>query len=219
MWKDFRTFILRGNVVDLAVGIIIGVAFGTVVSSFVKNLLTPLVSIPGKVNFSDLHFTIRHSVFAYGSFLNDLISFVIRRGRGVLLRRPAVERPHGAVPAGAGRRNEALPGMPHGHPGGRKGARRAHRRRACDDVELRGVLGPVSDTTSRGPETSVVRTPAGPATPTLWRSPTGPPAMSIRTRRSVVSASTGVAHARPRPCSATNSNVRGSPRSKARAVS
>jgi large conductance mechanosensitive channel len=77
MWKDFRSFILRGNVVDLAVGIIIGVAFGTVVSSFVKNLLTPLISIPGKVNFADLHFTIRHSVFSYGTFLNDLISFVI----------------------------------------------------------------------------------------------------------------------------------------------
>ena len=77
MWKDFRSFILRGNVVDLAVGIIIGVAFGTVVSSFVKNLLTPLISIPGKVNFASLHFTIRHSVFAYGTFLNDLISFVI----------------------------------------------------------------------------------------------------------------------------------------------
>ncbi len=77
MLKDFRTFILRGNVVNLAVGIIIGVAFGTVVSSFVKNILTPLISIPGKANFSALHFTVRHSVFAYGTFLNDLISFVI----------------------------------------------------------------------------------------------------------------------------------------------
>lgn len=75
--KDFKTFILRGNVVDLAVGIIIGVAFGTVVSSFVKNLLTPLISIPGKVNFTSLHFTINKSTFLYGVFLNDLISFVI----------------------------------------------------------------------------------------------------------------------------------------------
>ena len=66
-----------GNVVDLAVGIIIGVTFGTVVSSFVKNLLTPLISIPGKANFSALHFTVRHSVFFYGTFLNDLISFLI----------------------------------------------------------------------------------------------------------------------------------------------
>jgi large conductance mechanosensitive channel len=77
MVKDFKTFILRGNVVDLAVGIIIGVAFGTVVSSFVKNILTPLISIPGKVNFANLQFTVRHSVFAYGTFLNDLISFLI----------------------------------------------------------------------------------------------------------------------------------------------
>jgi len=48
-----------------------------VVSSFVKNLLTPLVSIPGKANFSSLHFTVRHSTFLYGTFLNDLISFLI----------------------------------------------------------------------------------------------------------------------------------------------
>jgi large conductance mechanosensitive channel len=75
--KDFKTFILRGSVVDLAVGIVIGAAFTAVVSSFVKNLLTPLVTIPGKVNFSALHVTVRHSVFAYGTFLNDLVSFVI----------------------------------------------------------------------------------------------------------------------------------------------
>jgi large conductance mechanosensitive channel len=75
--KDFKTFILHGNVVDIAVGIIIGIAFGTVVSSFVKDLLTPLISIPGKVNFASLHFTVNHSVFQYGDFLNDLISFVI----------------------------------------------------------------------------------------------------------------------------------------------
>jgi len=75
--KDFKAFVLRGNVVDLAVGIVIGAAFGTVVSSFVKNLLTPLVSIPGKANFSALHFTVRHSVFLYGTFLNDFVSFII----------------------------------------------------------------------------------------------------------------------------------------------
>ena len=77
MLKDFKAFILRGSVVDLAVGIVIGAAFGTVVSSFVKILLSPLVSIPGKVNFSSLHVQVRHSVFAYGQFLNDIISFVI----------------------------------------------------------------------------------------------------------------------------------------------
>jgi large conductance mechanosensitive channel len=75
--KDFKAFILRGSVVDLAVGIVIGAAFGSVVASFVRNLLTPLVSIPGKTNFSGLHFTVRHSTFLYGTFLNDLISFII----------------------------------------------------------------------------------------------------------------------------------------------
>ena len=77
MLKDFKAFVLRGNVVDLAVGVVIGAAFGTVVSSFVKNLLTPLVTIPGKVNFSNLHLTVRHSVFNYGQFINDVVSFVI----------------------------------------------------------------------------------------------------------------------------------------------
>lgn len=77
MLKDFKSFILRGNVVDLAVGIVIGGAFGTVVSSFVKNVLTPLVTIPGKANFASLHVTVHGSVFSYGVFLNDLISFII----------------------------------------------------------------------------------------------------------------------------------------------
>ena len=77
MLKDFKTFIMRGNVVELAVGIVIGVAFGTVITSFVTNLLTPIISIPGTTNFSSLDFTIRDSVFAYGAFLNDLISFVL----------------------------------------------------------------------------------------------------------------------------------------------
>ncbi|HUY62985.1 MAG TPA: large conductance mechanosensitive channel protein MscL [Acidimicrobiales bacterium] len=77
MLKDFKDFVLRGNVVDLAVGIVVGTAFGVVVKSFVSNLLTPLVSIPGKANFQSLHFTINHSTFGYGTFLNDLISFLI----------------------------------------------------------------------------------------------------------------------------------------------
>lgn len=77
MLKDFKAFILRGNVVDLAIGVVIGLAFGAVVTSFVGNLLTPLVSIPGKANFSDLSFTVNHSVFSYGKFLNSLVSFLI----------------------------------------------------------------------------------------------------------------------------------------------
>jgi large conductance mechanosensitive channel len=76
MLKDFKAFILRGNVVDLAVAVVIGAAFGAVVTSFVANLLTPLISIPGKANFSNLHFTVNGSVFKYGDFLNELIAFV-----------------------------------------------------------------------------------------------------------------------------------------------
>ena len=76
--REFRDFILRGNVVDLAVGIIIGVAFGTVVSALVKDLITPLIAaIGGKPDFSALSFTINHSTFLYGDFINAVISFVI----------------------------------------------------------------------------------------------------------------------------------------------
>jgi len=74
--KEFKAFLLRGNVVDLAVAVVIGAAFGAVVTAFVNYLLTPLIAIPGKTNFADLHFKIRHSVFAYGLFLNALIAFI-----------------------------------------------------------------------------------------------------------------------------------------------
>lgn len=77
MVKDFKEFILRGNVVDLAVGVVIGLAFGAVVTSFTADLLTPLVSIPGKVSFASLTLTVHHSVFYYGRFVNALIAFVI----------------------------------------------------------------------------------------------------------------------------------------------
>lgn len=76
MWRDFKAFIARGNVVDLAVAVVVGAAFGAVVTGFVKDLVTPLLAIPGKVTFSGLHFTVNHSTFLYGDFLNLLISFV-----------------------------------------------------------------------------------------------------------------------------------------------
>jgi large conductance mechanosensitive channel len=76
MLKDFKAFLLRGNVVDLAVAVVIGAAFGTVVNALVKDLLTPLLAIPGKSDFSSLHFTINHSHFLYGDFINVLISFL-----------------------------------------------------------------------------------------------------------------------------------------------
>jgi large conductance mechanosensitive channel len=76
--KGFRDFILRGNVVDLAVGVMVGAAFGSVVTALVKDLMTPLIAaIFKQPNFSALTFTINGSQFLYGDFLNALISFVI----------------------------------------------------------------------------------------------------------------------------------------------
>lgn len=75
--KQFRDFLLRGNVVDLAVAVVIGAAFGAVVTSLVTNLVTPVVAaIFGKADFSDLTFTINGSVFGYGAFLTAVISFL-----------------------------------------------------------------------------------------------------------------------------------------------
>ena len=77
MLKDFRSFVLRGNVVDLAVGIVIGAAFTTVVQSFVKDMLTPLLSIFGDINFADYKLKVGGATFAYGNFINAVIAFVI----------------------------------------------------------------------------------------------------------------------------------------------
>jgi large conductance mechanosensitive channel len=74
----FKKFLLRGNVVDLAVAVVIGAAFGAVVTSFTTNLLTPVISaIFGKASLDSLTFTINNSVFGYGAFLTDVIAFVI----------------------------------------------------------------------------------------------------------------------------------------------
>ena len=76
--QDFKAFILRGNVVDLAVGVAIGAAFAAVVTSFTKNLLTPILAIPGnKASFADLTFSIRKATFKYGLFIDDVIGFVL----------------------------------------------------------------------------------------------------------------------------------------------
>lgn len=78
MLKGFRDFIMRGNVVDLAVAVIMGVAFGAVVTSLVTNVITPLIAaIFGKPDFSALTVSINGSVIAYGSFLNAVISFLL----------------------------------------------------------------------------------------------------------------------------------------------
>jgi large conductance mechanosensitive channel len=78
MLKEFRAFILRGNVVDLAVAVVIAAAFGAVVTAFVADLVTPLIAaIGGKPDFARLTFTINGSRFFYGHFLNAIISFLI----------------------------------------------------------------------------------------------------------------------------------------------
>ncbi len=75
--SEFKDFILRGNVLDLAIAVVIGGAFGLVIGALVKDLLTPIVAaIFGKPDFSSLAFTINHSKFAYGDFINAVIAFV-----------------------------------------------------------------------------------------------------------------------------------------------
>ncbi len=76
--KGFKQFLLRGNVVDLAVAVVIGAAFGAVVSAFVKDLLTPFIAaIFGKPDFSAISFTVNNSVFAIGDLINAIISFLL----------------------------------------------------------------------------------------------------------------------------------------------
>ena len=78
MLKGFKEFILRGNVVDLAVAVIMGGAFGAVVSALVKDLLTPLIAaVAGKPDFSGLTFTINNSKFLYGDFINAVVAFLM----------------------------------------------------------------------------------------------------------------------------------------------
>ena len=76
--KGFKQFLLRGNVVDLAVGVVVGAAFGTVVNAMVKGLLTPFIAaVVKQPDFSAISFTIRGSKFLVGDFVNSVVSFVI----------------------------------------------------------------------------------------------------------------------------------------------
>ena len=77
MIQEFRDFILRGNVVDLAVGIVIGAAFTAIVNSLVADVLTPVIGILFSADFSSLSVTVNDSTITYGNFLNALISFVL----------------------------------------------------------------------------------------------------------------------------------------------
>jgi large conductance mechanosensitive channel len=77
MVREFKEFIMRGNVVDLAVAVVIGAAFGAVVTAFISDIITPLIAaIFGKPDFGNLTFTINSSKFLYGAFINALISFL-----------------------------------------------------------------------------------------------------------------------------------------------
>lgn len=78
MIKGFKEFVSRGNVIDLAVAVVMGAAFGAVVTSLVNDLITPIIAaIAGKPDFSGLYFTINGSRFLYGSFINAVISFLL----------------------------------------------------------------------------------------------------------------------------------------------
>jgi len=76
--RGFKAFLLRGNVVDLAIAVVIGIAFGVVITAFVKDLVTPLIAaLGGKPDFASLYFTINNSKFLYGDFLNALLAFAL----------------------------------------------------------------------------------------------------------------------------------------------
>jgi large conductance mechanosensitive channel len=78
MLSEFKQFILRGNVIDLAVAVVIGAAFGAIVTSLVENIITPLIgALGGQPDFSGLSFELNNSEIRYGAFLNALISFLI----------------------------------------------------------------------------------------------------------------------------------------------
>jgi large conductance mechanosensitive channel len=110
MLKEFRNFILRGNAIDLAVAVVLGAAFGAVVTSLVQDIITPIIAIIfGKPGFDDLTITINDAVIRYGSFLNAVFAlltvgaavffFVVKPVNYVMARRKAgVEPPPEAVP-------------------------------------------------------------------------------------------------------------------------
>ena len=118
MGSEFKQFILRGNVVDLAVAVVVGTAFAAVVMALVKDLITPIIAVIfGKPNFADLYFTINHSKFSYGEFVNALITFVtvavaifffVVEPINAIMRRRRTQRGRGIGHAG-------LHGMPQRH--------------------------------------------------------------------------------------------------------
>ncbi|MGD6834439.1 large conductance mechanosensitive channel protein MscL [Sutcliffiella halmapala] len=78
MWNDFKKFALKGNVLDLAIGVIIGAAFGKIVTSLVNDIIMPMIGlIMGGVDLSDLHLKVGDAVLAYGNFIQTVLDFII----------------------------------------------------------------------------------------------------------------------------------------------
>jgi large conductance mechanosensitive channel len=78
MLKDFKKFLLRGNVVDLAIGVVIGASFGTIVTALVNDIINPLISVVARTpDFTSMSFVIDGSEFKYGHFINSVISFIL----------------------------------------------------------------------------------------------------------------------------------------------
>ena len=75
--QDFKAFITKGNVIGLATAVVFGVAFNAVITSFITNIITPLIGIPGHINVANLAVTINGSTITYGAFINAVINFVV----------------------------------------------------------------------------------------------------------------------------------------------
>jgi large conductance mechanosensitive channel len=102
MWKEFKEFALRGNVVELAVAVILGIAFGAVIASLVDDVLMNLIAaVIGQPDFSQLTFTINDAVIRYGAFINALVNFLlvavalflVIKGVNRATRKPSAEEP------------------------------------------------------------------------------------------------------------------------------
>ena len=115
--KGFRAFITRGNLISLAVAVVIGTAFTAMVTALVADIITPLIAaIAGKPNFANLTFTIHHSTFLYGSFINAVLSFlIIAAVVYYLIVAPSVKLTRAADEEGGGD-DQGLPGVPEHHP-------------------------------------------------------------------------------------------------------
>ena len=117
-FKEFRDFLMRGNLIQLAIAFVLGVAFAAVINSFVTNLVMPIIAaIVGKPNFNDLTFTINKSVFTYGTFITDLITFVaiaaavfffIVKPVDMITKRRGSQEPEGEVISDEERRHQEL---------------------------------------------------------------------------------------------------------------